>query len=62
MFWSRMNWKKVFSYGEVICFISAWLVTLLMAYTAERSPIDQEATRSFAITTDISDIQATLTR
>jgi hypothetical protein len=62
MSWSRMNWQKLFSYGEVICFVSAWLVTLLMAYTADRTPTEREQSRSFAITTDISDIQATLTR
>jgi len=37
-----MNWPKLFSYGEVICFVSAWAVTLLMAVSAQR-PADDRA-------------------
>ena len=57
-----MNWPKLFSYGEVICFVSAWAVTLLMAVSAQRPADDRAVTRTFAISTDITGMQATLSR
>ena len=59
MRWSRKNWLEIFSYGEVICFASAWLVTLLMAYATHRPTDDSSATRSFAINAEVSGMQAT---
>jgi len=59
MAWTRTNWQRVFSYAEVICFVSAWAVSLLLAISAERSADDHSATRSIAVTTDVLGIQAT---
>jgi hypothetical protein len=58
MLGTRWNWQKLFNYGEVICFASAWAVALLMALSAERPINDQAATRMFAISTDVSGMQA----
>lgn len=56
---TRWNWHKLFNYGEVICFASAWVVALLMAMSAERPANDHAAaTRTFAISTDLSGMQA----
>jgi hypothetical protein len=57
-----MSWQRLFSYAEVICFVSAWAVTLLMAASAQRPDDDRVVTRSFAISTDVTGMQATLTR
>jgi hypothetical protein len=54
----RWNWQKLFNYGEVICFASAWAVALLMALSAERPVDDRAATRTFAISSDMSGMQA----
>jgi hypothetical protein len=62
MYRSRLNWQKLFSYAEVICFLSAWGVCLLMAASSERPLDDRAATRNFVITRDLSGIQATLRR
>jgi hypothetical protein len=62
MAWTRMNWQKIFSYAEVICFVSAWAVSLLLAFSAQRSADSHTASRSFAVTTDVLGIQATRTR
>jgi hypothetical protein len=62
MAWTRTNWHKIFSYAEVICFVSAWAVSLLLALSAERSADDHAATRSIAVTTDVLGIQATRSR
>jgi hypothetical protein len=59
MAWTRTNWQRVFSYAEVICFVSAWAMSLLLALSAERSADDHSATRSIAVTTDVLGIQAT---
>jgi hypothetical protein len=58
----RWNWQKLFSYAEVVCFISAWAVGLLVAAQGPRSDYERVATRSFAATTDVFGIQATLAR
>jgi hypothetical protein len=62
MAWTRMNWHRVFSYAEVICFISAWAVSLLLALAAQRSADDHAAARRFAVTTDVLGIQAARSR
>jgi hypothetical protein len=58
----RWNWQKLFSYGEVVCFISAWAVGLLVAMQSQRANDDQPTTRTFASAADSLGIQATLTR
>ncbi len=55
---TRWNWQKLFNYGEVMCFASAWAVALLMVLSAQRSIDDRAATRTFAISTDDSGMQA----
>ena len=62
MAWTRTNWHKLFSYVEVICFVSAWAVSLFLALSAGRSTDDRAASRSFAVTTDVLGIQATRSR
>jgi hypothetical protein len=62
MAWTRMNWHKLFSYAEVICFVSAWAVSLLLALSAQRSTDERSVTRSIAVTTDVLGIQATRSR
>ena len=52
------NWRKLLSYGEVVCFASAWLVALAMALSAERHVEDRGAVRTLVISTDISGMQA----
>ena len=56
------NWQKLFSYGEVVCFVSAWAVGLLLAMHGERPNQDHMATRAFATTSDMLGIQANLRR
>jgi len=58
MYGTRWNWQKLFNYGEVICFASAWTVALLMALSAERPVDNRAAMRTFAISTDVSGMQA----
>jgi hypothetical protein len=62
MAWTRMNWQRVFSYAEVICFVTAWGVSLLLAFSAQRSVDDHLAARNFAATTDVLGIQANRSR
>jgi hypothetical protein len=58
----RWNWQKLFSYAEVVCFVSAWAVGLLVAAQGQRPDINRVATRSFAAKSDVFGIQATLAR
>ncbi len=58
----RWNWQKLFSYAEVVCFVSAWALGLLVAVQGHRADRDQPSTRSFAVTSDDLGIQATLRR
>ena len=60
---THWNWQKLFSYGEVVCFVSAWAVGLLIAMrgTAAGST-SGERLRSFAATSDSLGIQAKLLR
>lgn len=56
----RINWQKLFSYGEVVCFFSAWAVGLLIALSAGRATDERPATRRFASVSDVPGVQATL--
>jgi len=58
----RWTWQKLFSYAEVMCFITAWAVGLLVARD-ERRPVDERsATRTFATASDLPGVQASLRR
>jgi hypothetical protein len=56
------NWRKLFSYGEVVCFVSAWIIGLLVAIEGQRAGSDRPIVRSFASTSDSLGIQANLSR
>jgi hypothetical protein len=58
----RWDWQKLFSYGEVVCFVSAWAIGLLIAVQGERPAQDRTATRTIATTSDSLGIQAALHR
>jgi hypothetical protein len=58
----RWNWQKLFSYGEVVCFVSAWAIGLLVAVQSHRPENDQRAARTFAAASDSLGIQAQLRR
>ena len=58
----RWNWQKLFSYGEVVCFVSAWAIGLLVALQNQRSNQEQPISRTFASANDTLGIQATLSR
>jgi hypothetical protein len=55
---ARWDWQKLFSYGEVVCFVSAWAIGILIALEGQRPNEDRTATRSFASTSDSLGIQA----
>jgi hypothetical protein len=57
---TRWNWQKLFSYGEVVCFVSAWAVGLLIAMQGQQTNNEAAATRSFASASDSLGIQAKL--
>ncbi len=57
---THWNWQKLFSYGEVVCFVSAWAVGLLIAMQGQQPNNDRLTTRSFASATDSLGIQANL--
>jgi len=56
----RISWNKLFSYGEVVCFFSAWAVGLLIALSAGQSPDEHGTARQFASVAEIPGVQATL--
>jgi hypothetical protein len=58
----RWDWQKLFSYGEVVCFVSAWAIGILIAIEGQRPKQDRATTRSFAATSDSLGIQANLQR
>jgi hypothetical protein len=58
----RWNWQKLFSYGEVVCFVSAWAVGLLVAMQNQQPNQELTTTRTFASSADTLGIQATLRR
>jgi hypothetical protein len=57
----RWNWQRLFSIGEVVCFVSAWAVGLLMAMEGRPPDENRVATRTFA-SADALGIQAKLAR
>jgi hypothetical protein len=59
---SHWNWQKLFSYGEVVCFISAWAVGLVVAVQGDRTPENRVALRTISVTSDALGIQATLSK
>jgi hypothetical protein len=59
---AHWNWQKLFSYAEVVCFISAWAVGLLVASEGPRADRGRQATRSFAAESDLLGVQAKLVR
>jgi hypothetical protein len=58
----RWNWQKLFSYGEVVCFVSAWAVGLLVAMQNQRPNQDRPITRTIASAGETLGIQANLRR
>ena len=58
----RWNWHKLFSYGEVICFVSAWAIGLLIASQDQRPDPARTAIARFNAKSDSLGIQATLSR
>jgi hypothetical protein len=58
----RWKWHKLFSYGEVVCFVTAWAVGLLVARDQGRSVDQRSASRTFATTADLPGVQAALRR
>jgi hypothetical protein len=58
----RWSWQKLFSYGEVVCFVSAWAAGLLIALQGQQPGGDRVATRNFASASDSLGIQANLSR
>jgi hypothetical protein len=62
LFSGHWNWQKLFSYGEVVCFVSAWAIGLLIAVQAQKLESDQVTNRSFASANDTLGIQAQLRR
>jgi hypothetical protein len=58
----RWNWQKLFSYGEVICFVSAWAIGLLVAMQEQRPDQGRAVIARLAATSDVLGIQAKLGR
>jgi hypothetical protein len=58
----RWNWQKICAYGEVVCFVSAWAVGLLVALQHDRSAHDRPDAQTFASANDTLGIQANLSR
>jgi len=52
------SWQKLFSYGEVVCFVSAWAAGLLIALQGQQSTNERVSTRSFASASETLGIQA----
>jgi hypothetical protein len=57
---TRWNWQKLFSYGEVICFVSAWAIGILVAMQEQRPDPTRAAIVRFSAASDTLGIQATL--
>jgi hypothetical protein len=55
---SHWNWQRLFSYGEVICFVSAWAVGLLIAMQGQQASDERPSARAFASSADTLGIQA----
>lgn len=59
---TRWNWQKLFSYGEVICFVSAWAIGLLIAMQEAPHDAPRVASGTFVAPSDVVGIQARLSR
>ena len=59
---NRWNWQKLCSYGEVVCFVSAWAIGLLLALQNQQANSEHPNAQSLASATDTLGIQATLAR
>jgi hypothetical protein len=59
-FSSNWNWQRLFSYAEVVCFVSAWAVGLFIAMQGQHASSDRVPPRSFASASDAIGIQAKL--
>jgi hypothetical protein len=59
---THWNWQKLFSYAEVVCFVSAWAVGLLVASEGQHLDRQRQAARNFAVTSDSLGVQANLLR
>jgi hypothetical protein len=59
---TRWRWEKLLSYGEVVCFVTAWAVGLLLAVDGQRPANDPTASRSMAATSESLGMQAKLRR
>jgi hypothetical protein len=59
-FSTNWNWQRLFSYAEVVCFVSAWAVGLFIAMQGQHHSTDRMPTRSFASVSDALGIQAKL--
>jgi hypothetical protein len=57
---NRWNWQKLCSYGEVVCFVSAWAVGILIAMQAQQPNNENSTARNFATVSDTLGIQAKL--
>ena len=58
----RWNWQKLCSYGEVVCFVSAWAIGLLVALESQRTTHEHPNAQTLASASDTLGIQATLGR
>ena len=58
----RWNWQKLFSYGEVVCFVSAWAIGLVIALQNHQTKPEHPNAQSLASANDTLGIQATLAR
>jgi hypothetical protein len=58
----RWLWPKLFSYAEVMCFITAWAVGLLIARGEGRAADERGSIRTFATAADLPGVQASLRR
>jgi len=54
------NWRRLFSYGEVVCFVSAWIVGLLVAIQGQQADGNRPTSRTFAAVNETLGIQANL--
>ena len=59
---TRWNWQKLFSYGEVICFVTAWAVGLVIAMQEQQPLSNRVASATFAAGSDWPSFQAALSR
>ena len=59
---TRWSWEKLFSYGEVVCFVSAWAIGLLVAMEGQNASNNRSTAHTLAATSDSLGIQANLGR